>query len=64
MHSSLLPAVRSMRRSVPADMQANEDLWQQLHHLMHNTLEKAFNEITEAAAKQVPLTLLAVSCMA
>ena len=43
-------AVRSMRRATPPDMQADNALWQRVHDVMHGLLERAFNEVTEAAA--------------
>lgn len=39
-----------MRRATPPDLQREEQLWRRVHDRMHATLERVFNDITEAAA--------------
>ncbi len=48
--TSIVPAVLHMWRATPPDLQADDALWRQVRAVMHSRLERAFNEVTEAAA--------------
>ena len=48
--TSIVPAVLHMWRATPPDLQADDALWRQVRAVLHSRLERAFNEVTEAAA--------------